>query len=102
MSAPNIKDIVNSNQPTIPPLAVTTNYGLHNSGEMTGHHPNLERTPSIKIINLCSELKSYEEHDDGNYVTNVVSGFNTTLLFKKLTQSSDLFDVDIDIDELCK
>ena len=99
MSAPNVDDIMNSNPPTIPPLAVTN---LHNSGEVPGHPPNLERTASIKIINLCSELKSYDVHDDGNYVTNVVSGFNTTLLFKKLTRSSDLFDVDIDIDELCK
>ena len=99
MSAPNVDDIMNSNPPTIPPLAVTN---LHNSGEVPGHPPNLDRTASIKIINLCSELKSYDVHDDGNYVTNVVSGFNTTLLFKKLTRSSDLFDVDIDIDELCK
>ena len=106
MSAPNIEDIIDSNPPTIPPLAVTSNYGLHNAGAVAGavagHHPNLERTPSIKIINLCTELKSYDEHDDGNCVTNIVSGFNTKLLFKKLTRSSDLFDVDINIDELCK
>ena len=82
MNAPNIEDIMDSNQPTIPPLAVTTNDGLHNAGEVAGLQPNLERTPSIKIINLCAELKSYDEHDDGNYVTNVVSGFNTKLLFK--------------------
>jgi len=102
MSAPNIEDIMDSNLTTLPPLTVTTNIGLHNAGAVAGHHPNLERNPSIKIINLCAALKSYDEHDDGNYVTNVVSGFNTKLLFKKLTRSSDLFDVDINIYELCK
>ena len=97
MINPIIEDTMDSNQPKTPPLAVTTNLssnlqhpldgldnsdGLHNASEVSGLHPNPARTPSIKIINLCAELKSYDEHDDGNYVTNVVSGFNTKLLFK--------------------
>ena len=69
---------------------------------MAGLQTKNAGTTSVKIIDLCAELKSYDEHDDGKSITNIVSGFNTQLLFKKLTRSSDLFDVDIDIDELCK
>jgi len=117
MNTTNIDNTMDAIQTKIPPCALTTNISnnlphtldgldnadtLDNAGQVAGLQTNSASTTSVKIIDLCAELKSYDEHDDGNSLTNIVSGFNTQLLFKKLTRSSDLFDVDIDIDELCK
>jgi len=111
MNTPNIDDAMDAMHTNILPCVLATNVPnslphildeLDNADQIPCLRPNYASTTAPKVIDLCTELKSYDEHDNGKSITNVVSGFNTQQLFKKLTRSSNLFDVDIDIDELCK